>query len=345
MMRTISLILMLTLLLAACAGRQAPPTPRVEDIQTAIAQTEAARPTATNTFVPPTQTNTPEPTRTLAPTATATPSGPVTGTVFVAALNLRAGPSTFFEVLESFPEGTQLLATGRDESGEWVQVEIPGEQEDEEKTLGWFASVFIQFQGDPNFLPVVAFPLDQQVRATVQDTEGNPIPGVVVAFIYRDGTDELRNNSISTDQGVAVTYLPPDLLGTLDVQIVGHECTSPVMDVDCEMRGYFQLAWRSFVLIPQRAPLLLQYEVATTEISGTVVDGNGKPVVGIQVQAVRDDGALSYGVTGAEGAFNIPAGPGLWEVYSVTFNPRLESDVVTVEITDATPEPVEVPAP
>jgi hypothetical protein len=345
MKRALLLMLVLSLAFSACGGQEAPPTPRVEDIQTAIAQTEAARPTATNTFVPPTPSHTAEPTRTPAPTATATPSGPVSGTVFVAALNLRAGPSTFFEVVQSFPQGTLLLAIGRDESGEWVQVEIAGEQEDDEKTLGWFASAFIQFQGDPNFLPVVAFPLEQQVRVNIQDSEGNPLPGIVVAFIVRDDTNVRSNNSISTAQGVALTTLPPDLFGTLDVQIVGIDCTSPVVDADCALRGYFQRVWRSFVAIPQRAPILFEYEVATTEIAGTVVDEDGNPVVGIQVQAVRDDGALSYGVTGADGVFSIPAGPGVWEVFGVTYNPRLEGDAVTVEIADTAPEPVELIAP
>ncbi len=333
-----------TLLLAAC-GAQPVPTPRVEDIQTAIAQTEEAAPTPFPTFAPAEPTATPEPSPTPAPTATATPSGPISGQVNVEFLNLRAGPSTLFEVLESVPQGQEVLATGRDESGNWVQVEIADGEDEEEKTLGWFAAALLNFQGDPGFLPIIEFPFDQRVRVTVQDSDANPIPGIVVAFIHRTGTVELRNDVVTDEAGLALTTLPASLLGTLDIQIVGVDCTSPVMDEGCQLRGFFERTGRVFLLIPQREPVVFVYESASVEISGTVVGANGNPVVGIQVVAVRDDGAESVGLTGAEGVFSIPAGPGVWEVFSVRYNPRTESDTVTVEITDQTPDPVEVPAP
>ena len=56
-------------LLAACS--QSSPTPSEADIQTAIAQTQAANPTSTNS---------PEPTKTLTPTATPTETPTATPT-------------------------------------------------------------------------------------------------------------------------------------------------------------------------------------------------------------------------------------------------------------------------
>lgn len=337
-------LLLLALVLTACGG-QTIPTPRVEDIQTAIAQTQAAEPSPFPTFAPAADTATPEPSPTPAPSVTPTPSGPISAQVAVEFLNLRAGPSTFFEVLESIPAGRDVLATGRDDSGTWVQVEISGANDEDEKTLGWFSAALLNFQGNPAFLPLVEFPFDQRVRVSVADSDGNPIPGIVVAFIHREGTLERRNDVVTGEDGLALTTLPTNLLGTLDIQIVGVDCTSPVMDAACQLRGYYELSGRAFLLIPQREAVAFQYEAASTEISGTVTDARGNPVVGIQVVAVRDDGAESVGLTGAEGAFSIPAGPGIWQVFSVRYNPRAESDAVTVEVTDETPDAVEVPAP
>ncbi|TAK11828.1 MAG: DUF1416 domain-containing protein [Anaerolineae bacterium] len=348
MKRILALMLMIPLLLAAC-GPQEPPTPRVEDIQTAIAQTEAARPTATNTPVPPPATFTPAPSNTPAPTATATSSGPITGVVNVEFLNLREGPGTLFDVMQPVPQGEQVLVIGQDESGDWVQVQI-GEETDateaaDDPLTGWFAAAFLNYSGDPTSLPVVQLPFDQQVRVTVQDTNGNPIPGVVVAVIYRDDTVTLRNDSTTNDEGRALAHVPPGFSGVLDVQIVGIDCTSPIVDINCELSGYFVLEWRTLPVIPQTGPIVLRYEVSTTVITGSVVDRTGNPVAGIEVVAQRDDGAETAGTTGADGTFRIPAGPGIWEVFALVFDPRREGARVTVEIADTAPEPVTVIAP
>lgn len=351
MKRMLTLTLLMTVLLAAC-GPQEPPTPRVEDIQTAIAQTEAARPTATDTPVPPTETPTQGPSNTPAPTVTPTSSGPITGVVNVEFLNLREGPGTLFDVMQPIPQGEQVLVIGQDESGDWVQVQI-GEETDstdatetaEDPLTGWFAAAFLNYSGDPASLPVVQLPFDQQVRVTVQDTEGNPIPGIVVGIIYRDDVVTLRNDSTSNDDGRALTYVPAGFTGVLDVQVVGIDCTSPIVDINCDLNGYYVLVWRTLPVIPQTGPILLQYERSTTEITGTVLDATGNPVVGMEVRAQRDDGAETGGTTGNDGSFSIPAGPGIWEVFAIRFDPRREGARVTVEITDVAPDAVSVRAP
>ena len=109
------------LLLIGCAPQVLTPSPG--DIQTALAQTLAAQPAATT---PPTT----EPTRTEAPTATlyltptSPPSTPISGSILADFLNLRAGPSTLFEIENTFVKDTALTALERTQDNRWVKVEI-----------------------------------------------------------------------------------------------------------------------------------------------------------------------------------------------------------------------------
>ena len=113
------------MLVAGCASPES--TPSAADIQTAIAETLTAAPTITNTPTPEIEA-TPEPSPTdQRPSPTPVPNRPVDAIVDVAFLNMRSGPSTFFEVIETFEEGTNVLAKFRTDDGSWVQVEIETE--------------------------------------------------------------------------------------------------------------------------------------------------------------------------------------------------------------------------
>jgi hypothetical protein len=64
------------------------------------------------------------------------------------------------------------------------------------------------------------------------------------------------------------------------------------------------------------------------------------------VVAERDDGAEAFIRTDEEGNFTLAVGEGIWEVYTVTFDPvREESDRISVEMTNETPEPIELSVP
>lgn len=94
--------------------------------------------TPTDTPIPP-PTSTPEPTDTPPPstdTPTPTPS-PTPEAVVVAAdgLNLRAGPGTLYDVIDSLGKGDILDVQGRIVSNEWIQV-IPANP----GKLGWVSS-------------------------------------------------------------------------------------------------------------------------------------------------------------------------------------------------------------
>ena len=204
---------------------------------------------------------------------------------------------------------------------------------------------FLEFQGDPLTLPVVVFPEAQIVRGRVEDTSGLPVFGVDIAVIYRNEDTELRHDAYTDENGDFVVYLPPDMLGLLDISIVGISCDSHIMDEDCQMSGYFKLEGRAFVNIPQEEAIIFLYEVSTVNIVGTVMD-KGEPVEGITVVGERDDGAEAFIRTDADGNFSLPVGEGIWEVYTVTFDPvRKESERISVEVTNENPEPVELTVP
>ena len=104
------------ILLISCAPQAATPSPG--DIQTALAQTLTAQPSET---VPPTTapTKTPAPSSTPYQTATPTTSPPISGSIQADFLNLRAGPSTFFEIINTFVKDTALTALERTAIGRY----------------------------------------------------------------------------------------------------------------------------------------------------------------------------------------------------------------------------------
>lgn len=125
-------------------------------------------PTATPTLAPtgtftPTRTsrpsNTSRPTRTLTPTITPTPTVTPTSTPLVEfsatvvaprGLVVRAGPGPDFQRLGSLREGTDVIITGRDDTGFWVRGRAPSIGLD-----GWISASFLEIEGDVTSLPIV----------------------------------------------------------------------------------------------------------------------------------------------------------------------------------------------
>lgn len=86
----------------------------------------------------PEPTNTPGPTDTPAPpapadTATPTPAPAPDAIVEPATINMRGGPGTEYQVVESYSQGTALDVLGKSKNGSWLQVKAPGGKE------GWMS--------------------------------------------------------------------------------------------------------------------------------------------------------------------------------------------------------------
>lgn len=109
--------------------------------------------TPTRATLVPLATNTPMPTVVRLPTQplpSATPA-PVIAKVIEKTVNVRATPSTKAKVIGTLKKDNQISLTGRNEKGDWYQVNIAGAAEP-----GWVFGETLQIvSGDPKTLPVV----------------------------------------------------------------------------------------------------------------------------------------------------------------------------------------------
>lgn len=347
-MKPLRLLLGLIILLSLSACALTSPTPSVGAIQTAIAETAAVQPpdnpiqptpspsaSASASAIPGSPaTSTPD------PTITPTPSGPIPGTVNVQFLNMRKGPSTMFEVVNTYLEGTEITARVRVAENDWVQVEV--EDENGEIEIGWMAAPFIELEKSLTTLGIANIPESLKVRGRVEGTNGFPLPEITIAVIYGAPTGDLRSDVTTNPQGEFIAYLPQDLLGTLDIQVFEHSCKSPVMDNDCNFANYIQLEGRVFITIPQQTDIVFKYQPATLILTGVVQTKSGTPVQGISIIAERNDGARSYTTSKEEGAFSMPVAEGIWKIYTRDAESGVDGPAVIITVTTELPDPVEL---
>lgn len=330
---------MLLSLLASCAPQVVTPSPG--DIQTALAETLAAQPTATltPTIAP---TNTPNPSPTPFRTATPTVSPPVSGKVTSEYLNMREGPSQMFEVVETVVLDTEITAIARTLDNLWVKVELPSEQENIAPTVGWMWAEFIDFQGEISALPLDEYDPALTIFGVVQDQDGNPIPGIGIQVSLQDDVNVLPADTVSNEDGLFEVYLPEGQIGIYDVQIVSWECDSVVVNLACKLFGYVEGEDQYTVTPPQLEGITFIYEKTSLTLSGVVQDANEDPVAGMNIVAAREDGSASYAASGEDGTFTMPIAPGNWEVYTFTFDPEYtESEHVSIEVLEnAMPEDI-----
>jgi hypothetical protein len=95
--------------------------------------TATPQPTATPTHTA-TRTHTPPPTATDTPVPTHTPTPVPDAVVSVEAANVRAGPSTAYEVVGQVRRGNGLQVVGRNAAGDWLEVVTPN------GTRGWVSA-------------------------------------------------------------------------------------------------------------------------------------------------------------------------------------------------------------
>jgi hypothetical protein len=160
----------------ACQLSMAPPTPEMVVVYPPTPlPTWTASPTPTITLTP-TETLTPTPTETpLPPTATlvaaitltlAAPLTPVTFTPVViiaetAALNIRRGPGTGYDVVATLNEKQSADAVARNEDSTWFMIPLPKDPSE----FGWVSwSSYASLTGNYLALPVQSVDPPEQAR-------------------------------------------------------------------------------------------------------------------------------------------------------------------------------------
>jgi protocatechuate 3,4-dioxygenase beta subunit len=334
-------LIIIVVISVGCGSAEA--TPSAADIQTAIAETLTAAPTQTNTPTPETEI-TPEPSPTQAsPTPTTIPVRPVDAVVDVAFLNLREGPSTLFDRVETYEEGTNVVAVARVDDSSWVEVEIEAE---DGTVTGWMFTEYLDFYGSVSQLNLARLPAAQTISGFVLDENSDPIEDVVIVVVYSDDDGDLLTNATTDQLGSFSSYIPDDMFGILSVEVISPLCGSMLVDESCQVSSHILLNNQVFVSVPQESQeIIFIYETATYTLTGTVEDNNGQPVEDINITAQRDDGALSYGYSDINGEFSLPISAGIWEIFAVEFNPRNEGDRLTITIADTLPDPITLSAP
>ncbi len=88
------------------------------------------------------------------PIWTPTPTGTVPFLVtLIENANCRKGPTTFYDLEIVVSKGDQVLATGRTQAADWLQVESP-----KSKNHCWISAGLLDVPFDPKLIPVAAFP-------------------------------------------------------------------------------------------------------------------------------------------------------------------------------------------
>lgn len=328
-------LLVLVGLLAGCAPAQTPaPTQTAEPSVTSVPPT----PTLTATLPPePTATEMPPPTE--APTETPHPIATMSAEVGVANLNLRAGPSTIYAILASYPEGTEVLVLSRVPGNEWVRVQMPDE------ITGWMSADLLNLGEEAAYLPLEEVTESYVISGRVIDSQARPVDGVNVAVLQRLVDGSLRTDAITDEDGNFYAYVPQQSVGIWEAQIVGVNCDSWIMDENCNLREHFLYNFRVIFEMPPLSPIVFFYQSADTAITGMVSNAAGDPV-SLRVFAERSDGAYSYALSDENGRFSVPVGGGTWSVYAIQLSPNLEGDPVTVQVTAGVePEPIFLQAP
>jgi len=85
-----------------------------------------------------------------APSASPADSAPsVDAVVNVPRLNMRAGPGTKYEVVETYSQGTPVQITGKNADASWFQVSVP------DGKSGWMSETGLKIEQDVEQIPVV----------------------------------------------------------------------------------------------------------------------------------------------------------------------------------------------
>lgn len=144
-----------------------------------------------------------------------------------AELNIRSLPAVESPSLQKAPQGTTLLAIGRNANNTWTQVEYKG-------VIGWVSNVYVAFSGDSSRLPVTDA-TDASVNPRPQEQVSAPDgtivqTGSLVVFarfasvnvrVLPDEAAEVLTQ-LAPNQRAVVTLLDPTRLWGR-VSVDGHE--------------------------------------------------------------------------------------------------------------------------
>lgn len=181
MPRILGTILLMIFLLAGCGSKE-PDVPAREGYAVDVGE-----PIATPTLPPAPPPVTPP-----------TVASPASAEVTVDLLNVRAGPSADTELLGQVKQGDALPILGRDDTGDWLRVQLPDGQ------AGWVSAQYVRVDADvaPSATPATA----ETVPAGVIPANAIPaqlldvVDGETIKVSLAGASEELRYIGIDTPE-------------------------------------------------------------------------------------------------------------------------------------------------
>ena len=212
-----------------------------------IEQTIPAAPEAQPTAIPVI------PTVTMAPTAEPAPLS-MEAEVAVATLNLRGGPSLLHNIISQYKQGEVVTVIARAPGNEWVKILA------KDNKTGWMSVVHLTLKQDIGLLPIFEINESLVIKGNVVDASGNGIPGIQVAVTRLGGAQRVRVDGISLPDGAFYAYAPIEYQGTWLASVVGVNCESPIVDVNCRFAGVFSPAEGFDLTLPTTENIKFEYK-------------------------------------------------------------------------------------
>jgi uncharacterized protein YraI len=263
---------------------------------------------------------------------------PVLATVQANSLYLKSGPSELFERVGLYPKWSIVTVLGIVPGEQWVYVETSDEQ------IGWMSTDYLWIIGEPSSLPELEITNGLQLSGTVTDFQDTPVTGVMLAIRENDTNSNERITVRTNSEGKFHAFIPEGKTRYWDVSVVGHDCNNHLVDVNCELAGYYLKPAQMKVDLAQDEPLAFVYEAGSTNLQGTVLNNQGTPTGNIRVIAQRSDGAKTWGLVSKAGTFALAVSEGQWEVYAL--KAEQVGTIVSVDIDkDGLATSIVIPAP
>jgi hypothetical protein len=169
-------------------------------------------------------------------------------------LNLRGGPSLIHNIISQYQKGEIVTMIARAPGNEWVKILAKN------KKTGWMSVTHLTLKQDINLLPVFEINESLVVKGKVVDANGNGIPGIQVAVTRLGGADRVRVDGITLPDGTFFAYAPVEYQGTWLASVVGVDCKSPIVDVNCRYAGVFQPVGGVNLTLPATEDVVITYQ-------------------------------------------------------------------------------------
>ena len=158
------------------------------------------------------------------------------------------------DILNQYQQGDVVSVIGAAPGQQWLKIL------DKDSKTGWMFISHLNLKGDVAAVPVL--PISESLSAVgrVVDASGKGIPGVQVALYRVGGAQVVRVEGTSLADGSLYIYAPVEYQGSWLANVIGVDCTSPIVDTNCRYAGKFTPAAGISLKLPQDSEITFTYQ-------------------------------------------------------------------------------------